>query len=363
MKVALVYDRVNKFGGAEKVLIALHRLFPKAPLYTSVYSQKNAGWAKVFKVKSSFLQRFTFTHTIHEKLAPLMPFVFESFDFSAYDLVISVTSESAKGVVTHPPTKHLCICLTPTRYLWSGYKEYFSSTFYRVLSYPVVLYLRHWDIQAASRPDVIVGISTAVQKRIHKYYKRSSHLLFPPVEFDAKMEKPKNVEIEEPFFLAVSRLVKYKRIDIAIRAANKLGKRLIVIGTGHEEAHLKKIAGPTITFLGFVNDEELAWYYKNCEALLFPGREDFGIVMVEVQLFGKPVIAYRGGGALDIVKEGETGEFFDKQNTSALIDMLKSFKPYRYNKKNCVNNARNFSHKVFNAKMKEIVDDIMKTNV
>jgi len=361
MKVALVYDRVNKFGGAEKVLIALHTLFPKAPLYTSVYSRKNADWAKIFKVRSSFLQRFTFTHTIHEKLAPFMPFVFESFDFSAYDLVISVTSESAKGIVTHPPTRHLCICLTPTRYLWSGYKEYFSNTLYRALSYPVVMYLRHWDIQAASRPDIIVGISTAVQKRIQKYYKRSSELIFPPVEFNTRIKKPKEVK-KEPFFLVVSRLVRYKRIDIAIRAANKLGKTLIVIGAGHEEENLKKIAGPTVTFLGFVNDEELAWYYKNCEALLFPGREDFGIVMVEVQLFGKPVIAYRGGGALDIVKEGETGEFFDKQNAPALIDMLKSFKPYRYNKKNCVKNAHNFSHKVFNAKMKEIVDDIMKTH-
>lgn len=360
MKIALVYDRVNKFGGAEKVLLSLHELFPKAPLFTSVYSRQNAGWASVFRVKSSFLQRFTFTHNIHDKLAPIMPFVFESFDFSGYDLVISVTSESAKGIITHPPTKHVCICLTPTRYLWSGYKEYFSNSFFRILTLPLVYYLRKWDVQAASRPDKIISISSAVQKRVKRYYKRESALVFPAVEFRVKEKKPKNVNTDLPFFLVVSRLVKYKRIDIAIRAANKLKKRLVIIGVGHEEESLKKIAGPTVTFLGFVPDEELAWFYRNCQALVFPGREDFGIVMVEAQLFGKPVIAYRGGGAIDIVREGKTGVFFDKQNPQDLFLILKKFRSSRYNTKECKNNALKFSSGSFQKEMKKVIDSVLK---
>ncbi len=363
MKVALVYDRVNKFGGAEKVLLALHEIFPKAPLYTSVYSKKNARWAKNIKVYTSFLQRFAFTHTIHEKLAPLMPFVFESFDFSSYDLVISVTSESAKGIITHPPTRHICICLTPTRYLWSGYREYFSNSFFRTLSYPIVWYLRNWDVQAASRPDTIIAISSVVQKRVKRYYKRDSTLIFPPVEFSVKPKKPQGFDFQEPFFLVVSRLVKYKKIDLAVKAFKKINRKLIVIGTGHEEAYLKKIAGENITFLGFVPDPELAWFYKNCQALVFPGREDFGIVMVEAQLFGKPVIAFRGGGALDIIQEGKTGMFFDKQTPQSLIDILKKFRSAKYNSKDCIANAKKFSRNAFNKQIIVASSGILKKQI
>lgn len=360
MRVALVYDRVNKFGGAEKVLLALHEIFPKAPLYTSVYSKKHASWAKVFRVYTSFLQRFAITHTAHEKLAPLMPFVFESFDFSSYDLVISVTSESAKGIITHPPTRHICICLTPTRYLWSGYKEYFSNSAFQVISFPIVWYLRNWDIQASSRPDKIISISKAVQKRVKRFYKRDSALIFPPVTFDVAPKKPKDFYSNEPFFLIVSRLVKYKKIDLAIKAFKKLNKKLVVIGTGHEEEYLKRTAGENVTFLGFVADPELAWFYKNCQALIFPGREDFGIVMVEAQLFGKPVIAFRGGGALDIVKEKKTGVFFDKQTPQSLIEVLKKFRTDTYNSKDCIANAKTFSQSAFSKSVTSAVRDILK---
>lgn len=363
MRVALIYDRVNKFGGAEKVLLALHEIFPKAPLYTSVYSKENASWAKNFKVYTSFLQRFTFTHTAHEKLAPLMPFVFESFDFSSYDLVISVTSESAKGIITHPPTRHICICLTPTRYLWSGYREYFSNTLFRIISYPVVWYLRNWDVQASSRPDRIISISTAVQKRVKRFYKRDSDLVFPPVEFNTQPKKPQGFDAKDPYFLIVSRLVKYKKIDIAVRAFKKLNKRLVVIGTGREDENLKRIAGGNVTFLGFVPDPELAWFYKNCQALIFPGREDFGIVMVEAQLFGKPVIAFRGGGALDIVNEGKSGVFFDKQTPQSLIDVLKKFRSATYNSKDCISNARRFSQSTFNRSITLVAGDILNKQI
>src|SRR3990167_8750422 len=155
MKVALVYDRVNKWGGAERVLLALHKIFPDAPLYTSVYDERKAAWEKVFRVKTSFLQNFPFASENHEYYALLMPLAFESFSFDEYDLVISVTSEAAKGIITKPGTRHICYCLTPTRYLWSGYDEYFKNSFFRFISKPIILYLRLWDKKAAKRPDVI----------------------------------------------------------------------------------------------------------------------------------------------------------------------------------------------------------------
>ena len=185
MNVALVYDRVNKWGGAERVLLSLNKLFPKAPLYTSVYNQETSSWAKIFpKVIPSFLQKIPFAKSHHEVLPFLMPIAFESFNFSGFDLVISVTSEAAKGIITPPGTIHICYCLTPTRYLWSGYNEYFTNPLLKELSLPIVSYLQDWDQTAANRPDVMVGISKTVCTRIKKYYHRDSKLIYPPVDVD-----------------------------------------------------------------------------------------------------------------------------------------------------------------------------------
>ena len=182
MKVALVYDRVNKWGGAERVLLALHKLFPDAPLYTSVYNPKTAPWAEVFDVRTSFLQQFPYAQSNHELYAPLMPLAFESFLFDQYELVISLTSEAAKGILTKPKTMHLCYCLTPTRYLWSAHKEYFKDKKSRVLARPFISYLRTWDVVASQRPDVYIAISKEIQGRINKYYGRESTVVYPPVE-------------------------------------------------------------------------------------------------------------------------------------------------------------------------------------
>ena len=181
LKIAVVYDRVNKWGGAERVLLTLHEMFPDAPLYTSVYDERSAPWAKVFpKVYTSFLQKIPFAKSNHEYLGWLMPMVFEQFDFGEYDLVISVTSEAAKGIITRPGTMHICYLLTPTRYLWSGYEGYFKNPFLRFFSKPVINYLRAWDKIAAMRPDKIIAISTEVRRRIKKYYGRDSEIVFPP---------------------------------------------------------------------------------------------------------------------------------------------------------------------------------------
>jgi glycosyltransferase involved in cell wall biosynthesis len=357
MKVALVYDRVNKWGGAERVLLALNKLFPDAPLYTSVHNPQTASWADVFDVRPSFLQKASFTRSNHEKLALLMPSVFESFSFDQYDLVISVTSESAKGIITKPNTKHICYCLTPTRYLWSGYDSYFANKGLRFLSKPAVHYLRSWDKKAARRPDQIVSISKEVQKRVKDYYGRESMVIYPPVEIGARGQVL-GASNKGKYFLIVSRLSKftrYKRIDLAIEACNELQLPLKIVGDGTWKDELQAMAGPTITFEGAVDDLTLEKYYKNCKALIFPGVEDFGLTVVEAQAFGKPVIAFRGGGALETIKEGKTGYFFDDQTKTSLVAALKNFDRMKFDPEDCIKHAERFSFDKFKTSFLKLV--------
>lgn len=352
MKVALVYDRVNKWGGAERVLLSLHKIFPKAPLFTSVYDAKNAPWAKVFTIKTSFLQKFPFAKEHHDWYAPLMPLAFESFSFDEYDVVISITSEAAKGIITKPQTRHICLSLTPTRYLWSGYDNYFGNPLLKTLAYPVVWLLRKWDFAAAQRPDFYIAISQEVADRIKRYYKKIAPVIYPALGLKVRPKKSQ----KNDYFLVVSRLVKYKRIDIAIKACSSLGLPLKIIGTGSEEAQLKALAGPTVEFLGSLTDAELIGYYNDCCALIFPGLEDFGLTVVEAQAYGKPVIAYKAGGVLETVISGKTGEFFSPQTADALekklqlllkkgkISLGKKRNKYRTKAKE---NAKRFTHESF----------------
>lgn len=337
MKVALVYDRVNKWGGAERVVLAFKKIFPNADLFTSVYNKDKAFWARAFDVKTSFLQALPNASSSHELYASLMPIAFEGFDFSEYDLVISITSEAAKGIITKPQTLHICYMLTPTRYLWSAYNIYFKNHILKILSKPIVLYLRNWDKIAAQRPDKIVAISTEVKQRIKRYYKRDSNIIFPPIDITAEQNASRG-----EYFLVVSRFVPYKRIDIAVDAFNELGLHLKIVGSGWEESELKKRAKENIEFVKNLTDDQLWEYYKKCKALIFPGVEDFGLVMVEAQYFGKPVIAYKKGGALDIIKDGVTGKFFDQQNKDSLKIAVENFDASLYNDKLCRKNAKRF---------------------
>lgn len=354
MKVALVYDRVNKWGGAERVLLALSKIFPEADLFTSVYNEKKAPWAKVFHVKTSFLQKFPFASSAHEFYPVLMPIAFESFNFDEYDLVISVTSEAAKGVIIKPGTLHICYCLTPTRYLWSGFNDYFRNSFLKFISKPAVRYLKKWDKVAANRPDKYIAISTEVRKRIKKYYGKDSDIIFPPLQNSKQNDTGKG-----DYFLVVSRFVYYKRLDIAIKAFNKLGLPLKIVGSGGQGSNLKRMAGNNVEFLGDLTDDKLSVYYKNCRALIFPGLEDFGLVMAEAQSFGKPVIAFRGGGAIDIIKEGITGEFFNEQNSDSLIKTMEIFSNKSYNASLCKENSLRFS---FNNFKKQILEAVQTQN-
>ena len=367
LRVAIVYDRVNKWGGAERVLLTLHEMFPEAPLYTSVYSPGGAQWAKVFKVRPSFINRIYFLRSRHEWLALLMPLIFESFDFLDYDLVISVTSEAAKGIITTPETKHVCIILTPTRYLWSHYEEYFDSFVKRIISWPTVAYLRWWDRVASQRPDVMVAISTEVQERIKKYYGRESIVIFPPYDLSLKnsLLRVSGVhrktgrsffeELDREYYLVVSRLVKYKKIDLVIKAFNKMNKKLIIVGKGKEETKLRIMAEENIKFVRDLNDVELAWYYKNAKALIVSQKEDFGLVMVEAMNQGTPVIANKEGGSLDIVVEGVNGIHFDKCLPESIMEITDRFETMTFDSTRIKRSVGKFSATRFRREFLELI--------
>lgn len=374
MKIALVYDRVNKWGGAERVLLALKEIWPEAPLFTAVYNPKTAPWAKDFKVIPSFVNKMPSGKFRHEIYPWLMPMAFESFDFSSFEVVLSITSEAAKGVITKPTTLHVCYCLTPTRYLWSGYDDYFPDKFSRVIKAPVINYLRRWDLAAAQRPDVYIAVSKTVRKRIKKYYGRDSQVVYPPVDISGLGQENISLswgrkrflaEENSGYFLIVSRLVPYKKIDIAIKAFNRLEIPLKIAGDGLELKQLRNMARKNIEFLGQLTDEELGRYYQDCRAVVFPQNEDFGIVCLEAQAFGKPVIAFGRGGATESVISGETGEFFYPQTAEALVGAVKKFinskrlnDPKTADK--CRKNATRFAKSVFQSKIKKALETAWK---
>ncbi len=362
MKVALVYDWVNKLGGAERVLQVMHEVWPDAPLYTAVYEPQGALWARKFKVISSLAQKFPLASRHHEFYPWLMPFAFESFDFSNFDVVISVTSSEAKGILTKPETLHICYCLTPTRYLYSHKQEYLNNLPLKFISKTLVVkifsYLRKWDMMAAERPDFYVAISKTVQERIKRYYKKNAEVIYPPIDinFFNKGNISRTLLVRN-FFLIVSRLVSYKKINLAVAVFNELGWPLKIVGIGNEMKRLKKLAKKNIEFVGQLTDRDLLSYYQNCCALVFPGEEDFGLTSLEAQAMGKPVIAYKEGGLLETIQEGKTGLFFYPHTKEALKKTLEEFKLKTFRADDCCKNIRKFNKSIFKKKFKSFVED------
>jgi glycosyltransferase involved in cell wall biosynthesis len=360
MKIAFVYDRVNKWGGAERVLLALHKIWPDAPLYTAVYDPHKATWARVFEVRPSFLSKLPWARRSHELFPWLTPMAFESFSFDKFDVVISVTSAEAKNIITKPGTIHICYCLTPTRYLWSGFTQYLNSPGLGPWSGigkwalgRMVHVLRRWDLVAAKRPDMYVAISDAVKDRIYSYYGQKATVIYPPVYVNKFSNKK-----SKGYFLVVSRLVGYKRVDLLIDAFNSLGWPLIVVGTGRDKNRLMRKAKDNISFKGNVSERELIALYGECRAFVYAGEEDFGIVACEAQAAGKPVIAYKKGGIGEIVIPGVTGELFDYQTKESLIDALQRFESGWYDNALCRKNAMRFSEAEFIQKVKVMTDSV-----
>lgn len=338
MNVALVYDRVNKFGGAERVLLALHKIWPKAPLYTAVYDPNRAPWANVFDVRPSFLQNIPFVRRHHEFIPWLMPMAFASFIFDDYDVVVSVTSAEAKGIVTKPGTLHICYVLTSTRYLWSGFAQYQRYPGLGIFDWIAPSVLRHltptlrrWDLVSAHRPDTYVAISRRIKDRVETYYDTPvDRVLYPPLD-RSKFTVAKN--INGRYFLTVSRLVGYKRVDIVIDAFNRLGLPLKIIGDGRAKSGLRAKAKKNIEFIDrHLTDDELNSYYQRCLAFVFAGDEDFGLVAAEAQATGAPVICYKHSGMAEIIQDGKTGILFEEQSVDSLLNGIERFHQMRYNK-------------------------------
>lgn len=339
--VALVYDRINTpYGGAENVLLALHRAFPQAPLYTSIYEPKIAGWALQFPIiHTSFLNQLPVLRRFHRWLAWLMPLAFESFDLSTYDIIISVTSAEAKGILTKPNQFHLCYLLTPPRYLYQHQAHSLDSHW--LLRLPVIrqvaqfflAYLHHWDQTAIFRPDVIIPISQQVADRVRRFYPgvKPAPVIYPPINMpidSSSTQEPVNLPKE--YFLVVSRLVSYKRVELALQACLQLGKNLVIVGQGPEKNKLKKLAKPglasgQITFIEAVSRPQLATLYANCQAVLMPGEEDFGIVALEANSFGKPVIINAQSGAAELIQPGIHGLHLKKETQPAMTKALQQF--------------------------------------
>lgn len=341
--IAIVYDWIDKWGGVERVLLTLHEIYPEADFYTSYYDREKAGWAKDLNIKTSFIEQMPKLIKGSRILSlPLYPYAFESFDFSEYELVISVTSSFAKAVITRTETNHICYLLTPTRYLWLQSGEYIKNSLTKKAVAPYLTKLRNWDYIAAQRPDKIISISKTVADRCKKYYQRESEVIYPPFDINYwenikhKMLNIKNTNKilklngSQKYFLSVSRLESYKKVDLLLQSINLLKQNLVVVGEGTQLNNLKKIAGQKVIFLNKVTDLELAHLYANAEALIMPQEEDFGYVSLEAQFFGCPVIAYNKGGATETVIDGKTGILFEGQKSDSVQAAIKRFFMVKY---------------------------------
>ncbi len=356
MKLAIVFSWLNQYGGAERVLETVHHMYPQAPIYTSIYWPDALPEAyRQWDVRPSFLSRLPLIRRKHQFFLPLYPLAFESLDLRGYDVILSLTSAFAHGIIPPAGAEHVCYCLTPARFLWN-YHNYVGREDVGVLARlalaPFLKSLREWDRLAADRVDRFVAISHTVQKRIYKRYRRDSDILYPPVDIDADLSDRE----PDDYFLIVSRLVPYKRIDIAIKAFNRLGLPLRIVGEGRDRAALEELAKPNIRFLGYLRDDEaVREQMSRCKAFIFPGEEDFGIAPVEAMSTGRPVLAYRGGGALDTVVEEKTGLFFDETTPESLCDCVERFEEMRFNPREIREHAAMFSESRFRAGLSEII--------
>jgi glycosyltransferase involved in cell wall biosynthesis len=364
LKVAIVCDWLTGTGGAERVVLELHRMFPEAPIYTSQYDRSSkiwydGDWFQDADVRTTWLQRLP--KSLRKFLPLLRAWSFSRLDLSQYDVVISSSGAEAKAVHTGPNTLHICYCHSPTHYFWSRYEEYLGTPGFgrldwlarfglRVLVGP----LRRWDRIAAQRPDIMVANSTHTQAMIKKYYKRDSEVIFPPVDTDRF--KPQSNPEPRHGFVAAGRQTPYKRIDLAVAACSELKVPLVVIGNGPDHKRLEKMAGRSVTFLTSVSDEEIVRHFQTAQAFIFPtNTEDFGVTAVEAMAAGTPVIALGKGGPLDYVIPGKTGLLYEKQTVQSLVKTLQGFNPERFDSVKVAQEAKRFSIAAFHSNIQKLI--------
>lgn len=356
-RVAIAHEWLTVPGGSEKVVLAMLDLFPQAEIFTSIYDPR--PWPAQITdrpVRASFLNHVPRAHRIYPKLLPFMNRAFESFDLSGFDLILSSNHSCAKNVLAPPEALHVCYCHTPMRHAWEPrFLEGETGPIPPALLKPMLARLRRQDLAASARPDHFVANSHHVANRIQKYYGREARVIHPPVDVDLLLETPRG---EDGYYLYLGRVIPYKRPDLAVAACRRLGRRLIVAGGGRAAGRLHDLAGPDTEFRGEVTDDEVRALLAGARALLFPGEEDFGIVPVEAQAAGTPVIAYGVGGARESVIDGETGVLFDEQSEEALARAIERFEASSFAEARIRDNARRFAPERFREEFAAFLNEV-----
>jgi glycosyltransferase involved in cell wall biosynthesis len=355
MKTAVVHDYFTQLGGAEKVAEELYNMLPGSDLFATVaLRSKMPDTLQNVPIRTSWMQHLPKLDKLYRLYFPLYPFAVSSLDLAEYDLVISSSSGYVKGVRAHPDAVHVCYCHTPMRWVWSfdsySARESFDGGLRMVLG-TMIRGLRVWDIEAARQPDHFVANSKVVAARIERAYGRYAEVIFPPID----VHRFKVLHEQDDYYVVLSRLVPYKRIDLAVSAFTRMGKKLVVIGCGSASEALKAEAGPTIEFVGRASDSDVERYVSKCRALIFPGEEDFGMAPLEVAAAGRPTIAYRAGGAVETILEMETGLFFNEQTTNSLIDAVDRFERQDWSPSLIRNHAEGFSQEIFQDRFKSFL--------
>ncbi len=358
MKVAIVHDFLIYWGGAERVLTGLREIFSDAPIYTLFYKEK---FVKKFfagaKIIPSFLQNVPLPRQL---LLPFMPTAIESFQLENYDVVIS-SGNFSKGVITSPQTAHIHYCHSTPRFLWEEGQEYIADNVpfgFRTIASLTLHFLRVWDLSASCRVDSYIANSQWTATRIKKFYKKDSRIIYPFIPNSAAIVQELGIFKRKKYFLIVSRLQRYKNIELAIRACNELGLSLVIAGKGPDSTRLKKIAGKTITFLGFVQEKDLPSLYQRAKAVILPGVEDFGLTLIEAMSYGTPALAYKKGGACETIIEGKTGEFFEEHTIESFAKGLKKVLTHypNYKKDETKKYAQRFSFDRFKEEILNIIN-------
>lgn len=362
-RIAIVHDWLTSMGGAEPTVLEIAKLFPDAPIYTSVYDKKKMPAFHGRDVRTTYLQKILppFLRYKHTLWPVLRAFAFRKLDLREYDIIISSSSAEAKAVKKKPGAIHICYCHTPTRYYWSHYEEFKNefnfgmlTPFIRLFIPPFVRWMRKLDLQTVKGIDLFIANSEITKKRIRTYYKRDSVVVYPPVRTKLYIT---NNQAKRDGYIVWGRHVPYKRFDLAIQACNELNAKLTVVGSGVDTERLKKLAGPTISFPGRISDAELVELAHRANAFIFPNEEDFGIAPVEAMAAGLPLIAYKKGGALDIVSENETGIFFMNQTVTGLTEAIKKFEVQEFKYNTIVQRSKRFDTSLFQTKIRKIITD------
>lgn len=359
-KIAIVTDWLTNMGGAEKVVLALHKAYPDAPIFTSVFDPKAMPDFAGVDVRTTWLQRLPkAVRNRHQLYAPLRALAFRKLNLQEYDIIISSSSAESKAVQKRPDALHICYCHTPIRYYWSHYRTYLKHPGFGLLDPIVKLiapgfiwWMRKLDKRSVDGVDYFIANSTEVQQRIKTYYQRSSEIIFPAVQTDRL--RPKGITKKGDYYLVVGRQIPYKRIDLAIAACNKLRKKLIVIGTGTEHDALARLAGPTVEMMTGIDDQQIVAYFQRAKGFIFPAEEDFGIVPIEAMAAGTAVIAYGKGGSQDYMTP-KTGVTFARQSVNSLVQAMQKFESHKFKRQQLIDHALSFGEEHFIAQLQDFV--------